>query len=240
MTYYNFGSRVLKLHRQGTDVKVLQHLLNNLSGIIETPLVIDGYFGPKTEGAVKKFQEHFGLKVDGIVGPITFLFFGQATKQFLPSGARQFGSRTLKKGRSGRDVWVLQNRLASTKMKYATALEIPADSKFGTKTQNAVKLFQKDHGLVVDGVVGSQTFYSLYLHTYMGGRYLRKGDWEKDKGYDVYFLQKNLKEMGYYKGVIDGKFETLTDEAVRELQKAVGIKVDGLVGPQTYFHLATV
>ena len=32
----------------------------------------DGIFGPKTEAAVKKWQEHHGLKPDGIIGPLTW------------------------------------------------------------------------------------------------------------------------------------------------------------------------
>ena len=32
----------------------------------------DGIFGPKTEAAVKKWQEHHNLKADGIIGPLTW------------------------------------------------------------------------------------------------------------------------------------------------------------------------
>jgi peptidoglycan hydrolase-like protein with peptidoglycan-binding domain len=35
------------------------------------PGPVDGVFGPKTEAAVKAFQEEAGLEVDGIVGPKT-------------------------------------------------------------------------------------------------------------------------------------------------------------------------
>jgi peptidoglycan hydrolase-like protein with peptidoglycan-binding domain len=33
---------------------------------------VDGNYGPQTENAVKDFQKNQGLKVDGIVGPITW------------------------------------------------------------------------------------------------------------------------------------------------------------------------
>ena len=33
------------------------------------PLVVDGEFGPRTEAAVRDFQQRNGLAVDGIAGP---------------------------------------------------------------------------------------------------------------------------------------------------------------------------
>ncbi|MEA1961255.1 MAG: peptidoglycan-binding protein [Bacillota bacterium] len=240
MAYVNFGSRVLRLNSSGTDVEILQYLLNHLPIIGAPSLVTDGFFGPNTEEAVRKFQEYFGLAVDGVVGKNTFLYFGQQTSVYLPSGAPVFGSRTLKKGMSSRDVWVLQNRLASTAMKYAMALGGSADSIFGSKTQAAVKLFQKDRGLVQDGIVGPKTYFALFLYTYMGGRYLQRTRADRNQGYDVYFLQKNLKAKGFYDGILDGKFGIVTQTAVKDLQKSVAIAVDGVVGPKTYFHLAPV
>jgi len=46
-------------------------------------------------------------------------------------------------------------------------------------------------------------------------------------------LQKDLNELGYYKGSVDGWFGPKTLEAVKSFQKAQGLKVDGLVGQKT-------
>lgn len=238
MTFINFGSRILKLGSTGTDVTILQFLLNNLPSPISSKISGESSFGPQTQAAVKKFQTYFGLAVDGVVGKDTFLYLGQPTGPYLPSGAVVFGSRNLSKGSSGNDVKILQNRLASTAKKYALALGGPADGKFGPKTQAAVKLFQKDFGLVEDGIVGPNTFTALYMHTFMGGRLLQRSRADRNQGYDVYYLQVHLKQLGYYTGSLDGKFGLATQTAVKALQNASGIAVDGIVGPQTYFHLA--
>jgi N-acetylmuramoyl-L-alanine amidase len=54
---------ILRKGDKGEEVKELQKLLD---------LKIDGDFGPKTEAAVKKYQEKNGLIIDGIVGSKTW------------------------------------------------------------------------------------------------------------------------------------------------------------------------
>lgn len=58
----------IKKGSKGEAVELLQELLV-VKGYV---LVIDGDFGPKTEAAVKDFQNKQHLKVDGIVGPLTW------------------------------------------------------------------------------------------------------------------------------------------------------------------------
>jgi peptidoglycan hydrolase-like protein with peptidoglycan-binding domain len=231
LAFNYFGGRVLKTGSTGDDVTVLQTLLNKLPSSIALPVAVDGIFGTATQASVKKFQGYFGLTVDGIVGKNTFLYFGQVT------GSNAFGSRTLRKGSSGSDVTILQNRLAGYLKKYATALGGPADGQFGSKTEAAVKLFQGDNGLTVDGIVGRNTFNKLFVKTNYGGRLLQKDRSDRNQGYDVYFLQERLKTLGYYSGALDGQFGSVTEAAVKALQAASNIGVDGVVGPKTYFHL---
>jgi len=44
----------------------------NLSGDPSLGLQVDGIFGPKTNAAVRGFQQALGIGVDGIVGPLTW------------------------------------------------------------------------------------------------------------------------------------------------------------------------
>ncbi len=63
--------------RPTEDIKLLQRYMNYYG----LPLTVDGYFGPKTEKAVKEFQarvnDHdLSFPVDGIVGPKTWKALG--------------------------------------------------------------------------------------------------------------------------------------------------------------------
>jgi len=46
-------------------------------------------------------------------------------------------------------------------------------------------------------------------------------------------VQTALKNSGFYKGPIDGKIGTKTGEAIKQFQKANGLKADGMVGKRT-------
>lgn len=59
---------MLKRGSSGAEVEDLQRKL--LANKIN-PGPVDGLFGPKTEDAVRRFQEMHDLQVDGIVGPET-------------------------------------------------------------------------------------------------------------------------------------------------------------------------
>ena len=55
-----------------------------------------------------------------------------------------------------------------------------------------------------------------------------------DKGADVKTLQKRLKELGYFKSTIDGKFGRDTANALKAFQEAHGLEADGVAGQSTY------
>jgi N-acetylmuramoyl-L-alanine amidase len=57
------------------------------------------------------------------------------------------------------------------------------------------------------------------------------------RGDDVAALQARLTEMGFHCGRVDGIFGAMTEAAVKEFQKSVGVVVDGKCGPATIIGL---
>lgn len=64
---------------------------------------------------------------------------------------------------------------------------------------------------------------------------LRKG--ENRGNEQIKTLQRLLKQLGYYKGSIDGSFGGGTKDAVEEFQAQRGLEVDGVVGKATWTEL---
>ncbi len=57
------------------------------------------------------------------------------------------------------------------------------------------------------------------------------------RGNEVRQIQTKLKELGYYRGSVDGIYGIATQKAVRAFQKNCGITADGIVGPKTLKYL---
>lgn len=145
----------------------------------------------------------------------------------LPSlVSAHFGKELLYKGKHDEHVKNLQKVLKSEgyyKLSKPTGY-------FGAATEKGVKNFQKAHGLVVDGLVGPKTKAELYKYVHYEGKLLKKGA----HGEAVKDVQEHLKELGYYNGHLDGKYGPLTRLAVLRFQKVNHLKMDGIVGPNTF------
>jgi peptidoglycan hydrolase-like protein with peptidoglycan-binding domain len=109
---------------------------------------IDAVSGRGTATAVRAFQRSSHLAVDGIAGASTRRALGRL-------GRPLYGERTLRHGRVGWDVSVLQYLLA----RHGIGRVI--DGYFGPETRTAVRRFQRRAGLAVDGIAGPQTLAAL-------------------------------------------------------------------------------
>ncbi|MFR5876669.1 MAG: spore cortex-lytic enzyme [Eubacterium sp.] len=56
-------------------------------------------------------------------------------------------------------------------------------------------------------------------------------------GSEVKKIQEKLKNLGYYKGSVDGIYGTATKNAVTSFQRNCGITADGICGPKTLLYL---
>ena len=106
------------------------------------------------------------------------------------------------------------------------------------KSPDEIRSFQQERGLHVTGELNEQTLRALEESRWkLGDRslYLQKSPLMY--GDDVAALQSRLTEMGFHSGRVDGIYGPMTESAVKEFQKSVGVVVDGKCGPATIIAL---
>ena len=252
----------MKKGNKGAAVTELQQKLIELGYLKGTP---SGTYDTDTIGAVRSFQKKNGLTSNGTADAVTrqLIMSGTAlgakdtatpTVVITPSPTPTVPvpAVSLRNGDKGDDVKLVQKRL-----KELGYYKSSVDGKMGKGTVNALKAFQKAHGLNDDGVAGQATYAVLF-----SDNALKKGttptpqpteiptpapevtavpaasvSWptmrKDDTGTDVAQLQEALIQLGYLSGKADGNYGTKTVEAVRAFQKANGLTADGAAGEQT-------
>ncbi|MFP4476912.1 MAG: peptidoglycan-binding protein [Desulfatibacillaceae bacterium] len=166
----------LKEGSRGANVKKVQEALLTM-GYYPGP--VDGVYGPALAFAVRVFQQDAGLGADGVVGANTwrtiFKEYGlpdqlpispgmSAAPVTTPAVEDKAGPAApeengpLEVGSRGTKVRRLQGALMA--FGYYPG---PVDGVFSGEVENALKVFQEDHGLVSDGVAGPDTFRELGL-----------------------------------------------------------------------------
>jgi peptidoglycan hydrolase-like protein with peptidoglycan-binding domain len=111
----------------------------------------------------------------------------------------------------------------------------PVDGLFGPLTDAAVRRFQADGGIAVDGAVGPQTLRKVRSSIRQKERLLARGSgFGSSGGSDrVRDVQRRLNRLGQDAGKVDGLFGPATDAAVRRFQAERSLTADGVVGPRT-------
>ena len=124
----------------------------------------DGYFGSNTYRAVRNFQSRNGLSVTGVADSGTQqLLYSSSARPASGSSSSGSGSSTgyrlLYWGCRGDAVKRLQQALIDAGYKsYVRS----ADGIYGQWTYDAVRAYQRDVGLSVDGIAGKNTQNKLY------------------------------------------------------------------------------
>ena len=235
----NSDSTYIKLNSSGTAVKDLQTKLQKL-GLYTAELT--GNCGPKTVAAIKAFQEKYGLTADGVAGPTTLAKIDAAYNALGSSSSSATSSASgLKLNSTGKEVSALQTDLTTLGYYWAQIT-----GNFGEKTETAVKRFQEENGLTVDGVAGKKTLDAIAAAVAKKGGSSASSTTSttgsvlklNSQGTKVSQLQTDLKQLGYYYAEITGNFGEKTEAAVKEFQKRNGLSADGVAGTNTLAAIA--
>ena len=130
-----------------SNAAIIRQIQETLNARYGTRLAVDGQYGPATKKALiiglqteLNQQYHKGLAVDGSLGP--------ATKAAIVY---------TKKGIKGNITWLVQAAL------YCKGYDPKGlDGSFGPGLEKAVRKYQEDHGLQVDGSAGRETQTHLF------------------------------------------------------------------------------
>ena len=198
---------------------------------------VDGHFGPATKAAVIKFQKDVGITPDGRPGNVTLtaLYSGKTAVNQATNGERNYTTNptnphTLYYGCTGYRVKKLQSALRA-----AGVYKGNIDGIYGDLTYNAVRKYQRQKGLDVDGMAGTRPLASLKKHTNInvGSSFLlAKGS----KGREVADMMNYLRSKGYTSE--SGELYTAQfAEDVKAWQTATGKKVTGTITEAQYNNI---
>jgi len=165
---------VLSQGSRGQHVLELQYILNVIAAFYDAvPTVIqDGVFDARTRNAVIEFQRNFGLVPDGIVGPLTwnqlYAVYRDIHQNVIippvvvppPPGIvlPPYPGMLIRVGSRGSDVRIIQEYLNVIGQRYPNIPPLVVDGIFGSRTEASVIAFQREFGLVPDGIVGPITW----------------------------------------------------------------------------------
>jgi N-acetylmuramoyl-L-alanine amidase len=154
--------QALRRGAEGSAVAEVRRMLATL-GLLDNTVAADSVFDEPTELAVRHFQQRRGISVDGRVGAETY---GALMSAHWRMGDRVL-AHTAGQLLAGDDVVELQNQLLS--LGYDV---VRPDGVFGPTTAAGLRGFQRDYGLVADGVFGRVTHRALLQlgRRVLGGR----------------------------------------------------------------------
>ena len=105
-------------------------------------MVIDGWFGPETESALKAYQRDHGMQVTG-VADLSFMLKLVVARAIILREVAENDTR------QNRDLVRALKKSLQQKGYYSGML---IDGWFGPETTDAVKAFQRDNGMKVTGI----------------------------------------------------------------------------------------
>jgi len=147
----------------------------------------------------------------------------------------------LRRGARGPAVVALRTALRLARREPAGVAHGAVGDDFDEALETAVRSFQQQRGLLIDGLVGPQTRRALDGARWrLGDRMLLHTPGHLMHGDDVAALQERLVTLGLLADRVDSFFGPRTEAALRDLQRSLGLEQDGLCGPATLRGLEAV
>jgi len=231
---------------------------------------IDGIFGVQTEAAVKAFQQIFDLTPDGIIGSATWYkikYIYNAVKGLSELVTEGLSPEEIptefpvawEEGDSGIWVKLIQYYVRALGCYYPDIPIIEITGYFGPETTEAVMALQTKYDIIIDGVVGIQTWAKLDrdyrtklnaipiecfgVDNIYPGYILSKGMEDKN----VTLIQTYLAEISkFYPNIpsvtVTGIFDDQTEAAIIAIQKnfldLTEEDILGIIGPSSWNKIA--
>ena len=259
----------LRLGSAGEDVRTIQRQLNRIGvnyPAITPRLTAGGIFNTATEEAVQNFQRTFNLTPDGIVGKATWYRIksifnavkGLADLQsegLTIEDIDRIYATALGPGDEGPQVRAVQYYLAVIGYFDDEIPSVRLTGVFDEATESAVRAFQAQQGLTVDGIVGRDTWnaitesylriitslppeYSNVAAEIYPGRVMSIGIQGEDVRRLQTFINIAADNYSYIPRVaVDGIYGQGTASAVSIIQENNGIPVSGITGPTTWYAI---
>lgn len=244
----------LRVGSSGSEVARMQTYLNTIRAL-KYPglnlLNVDGKFGNATKATVMQFQGYSLLPIDGVIGMNTWNAIVSTYNSLTGGSADTYPGIPLRNGMSGQDVSHMQRCLNALSLIYTAINTEAVDGVFGDNMANAVKRFQRQFSLTIDGVIGSATWNKI-IAVYNASKTSSKTPVttpypgyslsRSSSGDAVRCVQSYLNAVSAGRWptlVIDGNFGQKTTDAVIAFQALYGLKPDGIVGTATWNKLVS-
>ena len=203
----------VKRYYEGEDIKMLQQQLYELNYLIYENDV-NGYYGLKTENAVKEMQKSNGLKETGTIDLTTYRFlYNEDVKAY-----------TITNKSDPEIIKLYQNKLQQLGYYFGQC-----NGHYGDDFRMAVRTYQLNNSQLTDGYIGPSTKFSLDskyakpFSLFLGSR-----------NQNVKLVQNRLVELNYLESrMASGYYGEFTAQAVALFQQNNGLEVTGAVNGET-------
>lgn len=216
-------------------------------------LSIDGVYGPRTKECIRVYQKQNNLKTHGNVDAQTYASLVEKSnlywcrmegKQSIPNYPEDLSFS----GMEMEHIAQIQKALTIVGSRYTYLTPLLENGKYDEDTKQNVLAFQKHMGLKEDGIVGKQTWETLFAYasyckvgkeSYLTPSHIRPLFCLGSKGEDVTALQEKLHalQLAYFptsECVVDGMYGMQTRDCIVQLQEMLGLPEDGNVNHELY------